>query len=357
MREVLEKVLFQNTVQDYLLALGVILVGIVMIGIFRRTILARVREWTRSTDSHFDDFVVDSIARFGIPALYFGVVTIGLNLLILTPRAEGILKVASTVVITFLIVRLVSSAILLFLRSFIRRQNQGDEKLKQVGGLMLLINVVIWAVGLLFIFDNMGYNVTTVVTGLGIGGIAVALAAQNILGDLFNYLVIFFDRPFEVGDFITVDNKMGSVDYIGIKTTRVKSLTGEQLIFANSDLTKSRIHNFKRMDRRRIAFTVKVTYQAELDQLKAIPILLKALVEEQSDALFDRAHFAAYGDSSLNFDVVYFVLSTEFNRYMDIQQTINLRIYEEFKARGIEFAYPTQALYWMNQPTEVDRYS
>ena len=148
---------------------------------------------------------------------------------------------------------------------------------QQLGGIMLLMNVFIWAIGIISIFSNLGYDVTTIIAGLGIGGIAIALAAQNILGDLFNYFVIFFDRPFEIGDFIVIDDKKGNVEHIGIKTTRLKSLTGEQLIISNSDLTKSRIHNFKRMYERRIVFTLGVAYEAPLEQLKEIPeiIILK----------------------------------------------------------------------------------
>jgi small-conductance mechanosensitive channel len=211
--------------------------------------------------------------------------------------------------------------------------------------LMLIINIVIWIIGLLFLFDNMGYNVTAMVTGLGIGGIAVALAAQNILGDLFNYFVIFMDRPFEVNDYITVDDKAGTVENIGIKTTRLKSLSGEQLIFSNSDLTKSRIHNYKRMDTRRIAFKVEVVYDTPPELIRQIPALLKEIVSMHPSVQFDRAHFSSLGDSSLVFEVVYIVLSAEYIEYMDIQQDINFQIFEKFNELGIEFAYPTSTVF------------
>jgi small-conductance mechanosensitive channel len=218
---------------------------------------------------------------------------------------------------------------------------------------MLLVNAIIWIIGILFLFDNMGYNVTTIIAGLGIGGIAVALAAQNILGDLFNYFVIFLDRPFEVGDFIIIDEKRGVVEHIGIKTTRLKSLSGEQLVFSNSDLTTSRIHNYKRMQRRRILFNLSVIYQTSHENLKQIPEVLKSIVLEQAEMVeFDRAHFSGYGDSSLDFEIVYFVLDSAYNTYMDIQQKINLRIFEEFKKMGVEFAYPTRTLYVTNQKEE-----
>jgi small-conductance mechanosensitive channel len=179
---------------------------------------------------------------------------------------------------------------------------------------------------------------------LGIGGIAIALAAQNILGDLFNYFVIFFDRPFEIGDFIVVDDKKGTVEYIGIKTTRVKSLSGEQLVFSNSDLTQSRIHNFKKLQRRRIVFSVAVVYQTSQKHLVMIPDIVKAAIEHAGTTTVDRVHFASFGNSSLNFEAVYFVEDADYNLYMDIQQKINLSIFEAFNEKGIEFAYPTQTL-------------
>lgn len=199
--------------------------------------------------------------------------------------------------------------------------------------------------GLVFLLDNLGFRVSAVITGLGIGGIAVALAAQAILGDLFAYFVIFFDRPFETGDFIVVEDKQGAVEYIGLKTTRVRSLNGEQLIFSNKDLTDSRIHNYKKMERRRAVFQLGVTYQTPLEQIREISGLVKQIIENQQDVVFDRGHFTKYGDFSLNFEFVYYILATDYNKYMDIQQTINLAIFELFEKKGIEFAYPTQTLF------------
>ncbi|MCZ7615125.1 MAG: mechanosensitive ion channel family protein [Ignavibacteriaceae bacterium] len=172
--------------------------------------------------------------------------------------------------------------------------------------------------------DNLGFDISAVIAGLGIGGIAIALAAQTILGDLFSYFVIFFDRPFEVGDFITVQDKSGTVEYTGIKTTRLRSLSGEQLVFSNHDLTNSRIHNYKKMERRRVVFTLRVIYQTTAEQIESIPKLVREIIESQQDVAFDRGHFASYGDFSLNFEFVYFVLEADYNKYMNIQQAINI---------------------------------
>ncbi|HEY0668979.1 MAG TPA: mechanosensitive ion channel domain-containing protein [Sphingobacteriaceae bacterium] len=345
MIDLLDKVYFRNTVNDYLIALSIVLIGTSLLTLFKKKFFIKIKQWSGRTTNNFDDFVVEAVDRFGIPALYFTLIYIGLSYLTLSPRGATILTVATTVVITFLVIRLLSAVILILLKSYVRRQERGEEKIKQLSGLMLIINVVIWVIGILFLFDNMGYDVTALVTGLGIGGIAVALAAQNILGDLFNYFVIFMDRPFEVNDFIIIDDKMGTVEYIGIKTTRLISLSGEQLIFSNSDLTNSRIHNYKRMERRRIVFRLGVIYETSPENLKQIPSILKAAVEEESLVQFDRAHFHSFGDSSLDFEIVYNVLSSEYNNYMDAQQAINLRIYEKFSQLGIGFAYPTTTVY------------
>ncbi len=205
--------------------------------------------------------------------------------------------------------------------------------------------VLVWALALLIALDQLGFNVTALVAGLGIGGIAVALAVQNILGDLFASMAIVLDKPFQVGDFIIVDDKPGTVEKVGLKTTRVKSLWGEQLVFANAKLLNSDIKNYKRLQERRIAFGVGVTYETPLEKLRAIPGWLKAAVDAQPDVRFDRAHFKAYGDFSLDFEIVYYVLGPEFNLYMDRQQAINLAIFEKFAAEGVQFAYPTRTLY------------
>lgn len=344
MNEYLDRVYFQNTTLDYLIALGGILLGLLLIKAFKGLILKRVGKWAEKTTSTAAS-LVKGIERFIIPALYVLTFYAGFHYLLLSERVTNILHIATTVVITFLAIRLISSFIMVVVRSYFRRQDEGEERVRQLGGLMIIVNIIIWVIGLLFLFENMGFDVTAVVAGLGIGGIAIALAAQNILGDLFNYFVIFLDRPFEIGDFIIIDEKKGVVDFIGIKTTRLKSLSGEQLVFSNSDLTNSRIHNYKRMERRRISFSIGVIYQTTHENLQKIPAVLQSIVEEQEQAEFDRAHFSAFGDFSLDFEIVYFVLSADFGVYMDVQQTINFRIFEEFRKMEVEFAYPTQTLY------------
>jgi small-conductance mechanosensitive channel len=345
MKEILETIYYRNTVQNYLIALAIIVVGISIIRLFRKSLLNRLKKWTATTETKFDDYLISGIEKFGLPIFNFVIIYFALHYLTFSERVEKWIGNALVVVFAFYAVRMLSSFVQLSLESFIRSKEDGEEKVKQLGGIMLIVNAMLWSIGLLFIFNNFGYDVTAIVAGLGIGGIAIALAAQNILGDLFNYFVIFFDRPFEVGDFITVDDKKGTVEYIGLKTTRVKSITGEQLIFSNSDLTNSRIHNFKRMDRRRIVFAFGVIYQTPPHLLEKIPSLVRSIVEAQPTVTFDRAHLQKFAPSSLDYEVVYFVENSEYNQYMDIQQTINMQIFKTFAAEGIQFAYPTQTVF------------
>lgn len=216
--------------------------------------------------------------------------------------------------------------------------------LGSLGIVGVVVSAVIWVLVALMTLDNLGIDVTALMAGLGIGGIAVALAVQNVLGDLFASLSIALDRPYVVGDFLSVGDFLGTVEDIGIKSTRLRSLSGEQIVMANSDLLSSRLRNYGRMQQRRVVLATGVTYETPAAQVERIPQLIRAIVERQEDVRFDRSHFSAHGDFALQFETVYFVLSADFNRHMDIQQKILLAIHREFESQGIEFAYPTQRL-------------
>ena len=211
--------------------------------------------------------------------------------------------------------------------------------------LTVLARIGLWAALLLLALDNVGIDITALVAGLGIGGVAIALATQNILGDLFASLSIVLDKPFVVGDFIIVGDLLGTVEHVGLKTTRVRSLSGEQLVFSNADLLDSRIRNFKRMTERRVVFNLGVTYQTPEERLAAIPGLLRGIITSEPGVRFDRAHFKEYGDSALTFEVVYFVLDPDYNTYMDTQERINFAIFRRFGGDGIDFAYPTRTVH------------
>ncbi len=345
MQDFLSQTYFGNTVLNYFIALGIFIVGIIVIKIFKTIVLNRLKKWSESTETQIDDFLVRGIQRTVVPLLYLGAFYLAIEYLKIDPDTMGIINKIAVIIFTFFLLRAISSVIRFSLSAYVKRKGGEESREKELRGISTIIGLVIWTVGLVFLLDNLGFRVSAVITGLGIGGIAVALAAQTILGDLFAYFVIFFDRPFVIGDFIIVGDKLGSVEYIGLKTTRIRSLSGEQLVFSNKDLTDSRIHNYKKMERRRVLFQLGVIYQTTLEQVKEIPGIVRQIIEKQEDTAFDRGHFAKYGDFSLNFEFVYYVIGADYNKYMDIQQAINLEIYKAFEEKGIEFAYPTQTLF------------
>jgi small-conductance mechanosensitive channel len=205
--------------------------------------------------------------------------------------------------------------------------------------------IALWSLVLLMLLDNLGFDVTALVASLGIGGVAVALAMQNILGDVFASLAIALDKPVVIGDFIVLGDMMGTVERVGLKTTHLRSLSGELIVLPNSDLLSSRIRNYKRMFERRVLFGFGVTYQTPPERLRQIPDLLRDIVERQELARFDRAHLAVFGASALEFEVVYFVCDPDYNKYMDVQQQINFGLIAALDRAGVEFAYPTQTIH------------
>ena len=338
---------FENTVEEYLTAAGVFVGVLLVLPIARAIILRRLKAFSERTANDLDDLLHDLLRRvvgpvvYLITALYFG------TLFLTLPENLGVLVQSLVVIILAIKVAQVLQGLAAY---GIRKGTEQTAKKDPTSAAMLknmtwLAQLMIWAATVLFIFDNLGVNITAFVASLGIGGIAVALAAQSVLGDAFSSFAIFMDKPFQVGDFIIVGDLLGTVEHVGFKTTRVRSLGGEQLIFSNSDLTSSRIKNYKRMRERRIVFSLGVVYQTPLEKVKAISPMIKRVIDEHQHARFDRAHFKSFGDFALIYEVVYYVLRPDYNTYMDVQQSMNFRLMEEFKKAGLEFAYPTQQLF------------
>ncbi|MCL4547484.1 MAG: mechanosensitive ion channel family protein [Bacteroidetes bacterium] len=331
-----------NTIQDYIVAAAVIILTVIVTQVIKKIVLTRIQKEKR--DGKRLQFIAKSINGFLIPALYFGALYVAFEFLSFGKTFNKIIELVYELLLTIFVIRFSVTALDYFLGKYFEEKRGGEDG-KRLKPLLSFLNFVIWIIGLLFLLDNLGFQISTIVAGLGISGIAVALAAQAILGDLFSYFVIFFDRPVEIGDFITFDGKAGTIEKIGIKSTRVRSLSGEQLIVSNSKLTSSVLHNYKRMETRRIVFNLGVTYQTKSKQLKTIPGVIKSIIEKQELAKFDRAHFQSFGNSSLNYEVVYFIMSADYTKYMDTQEKINVEIYEQFEKLGIKFAYPTQTVF------------
>lgn len=343
---ILEKIYFGNSIKDYLISIAVFAAGLLAMKLLKQIALKYLQRIVPRTKTKLDDFLLRTFTRTVMPLMYLGIFIVALSGLHIHPAIYRFIKLGSLSFFTIYLALLIIALTQYYLYNHAFR-HLGDAQQRESfsKGVMPAVKIVIWAICLIFLLDNLGFQIKTIIASLGIGGVAIALASQAVLADLFCYFAILFDQPFHVGDFIIVGDFLGAVEHIGIKTTRIRSLGGEQLVFSNTDLTNSRLRNYKRMERRRVLFKLGVIYQTPQDALQDIPAIIKDVITNTPDTEFDRAHFYAYGDFSLVFEVVYYVLAADYNKYMDIQQDINLGIRKRFIERGIEFAYPTQTLF------------
>ncbi len=344
-KEMLNNVYLGNSVLNYLIVLIILVLGVLAIRVFKVFVINRLHRLAQKTKTTFDDFLVRIIEKVAVPLFYLASLFFALSTLNLTDQAQGVVNKVFLAVFVFSIVKFLNLLVVYGFTKYLKKHGQDIALEKSLNTTLRIVKFIIWALAIIFFMDNLGFKVSAIIAGLGVGGIAIGLAAQAVLKDLFSYFSIIFDRPFEVGDFIIVGDLLGTVEYIGAKTTRLRSLGGEQLIFSNTDLTDSRIKNYKRMEQRRVLFQFGIIYQTPYEKLQQIPGIVKKIIEDVEDTIFDRTHFSSYGDSNLVFEVVYYVVGSDYNKYMDIQQSINLAIFKEFETRGVEFAYPTQTLY------------
>ncbi|NJL52975.1 MAG: mechanosensitive ion channel family protein [Hydrococcus sp. SU_1_0] len=331
---------------DYLIAVAILFCAIILIKILRRSAFKRLKKWAAKSENIYDDAIVNILERDLIPIAYIASIYLAIANLALHPILERASEVMMIVISTILMIRLISAVVEYITRIYWINYQRDNVNLEQsINALMPALRIVIWLIGTIFLLDNLGFDISAVVTSLGIGGVAIALASQGVLQDLFSYFSILLDRPFELGDFIIVGDYLGTVEYVGIKTTRLKSVGGEQIIIGNNDLVGSRIRNFKRMRQRRIVFKFGVLYETSTEQLRQIPGWITEIIEQTENATCDRAHFSSYGEYSLNFEVVYFIDTNDYSVYMNAQQEINLAVKNKFAEHGIEFAYPSQTTY------------
>jgi small-conductance mechanosensitive channel len=313
--------------------------------VIRRTLLRHLRARAETSETLVDDSLL-AVARrtkrvfVTLMAIYLALMTLPLS-----DTSRGILNSIAIIVVTAQVAIWANATIKGFIDKTKKRRMEEDPSAASAFGLMgFFSQVAIWSAALLLILTNLGYEIGPLLAGLGVGGVAVAFALQSILGDIFCSIAIVLDKPFVLGDFIIVNDFLGTVENIGIKTTRLRSLSGEQIIFSNADLIGSRVRNFKRMYERRVVFTFGVIYETPLDKLQQIPLTVRSIIDGIDQTRFDRGHFKEYGDFSLNFEVVYYVLAPDYSLYMDIQQHINLRLFAAFQQAGIAFAYPTREI-------------
>ncbi len=332
-----------NTVNEYLIALGVFLALLVFFYLLQRHILKKLRRLAEKTPTDIDNTILNVINKVRPGFYVFLAFYITLQTLTLPETATQIITWILIIWVGYLVV--MAGHVIL---DYIFTQKLPKLELGTKEALRTLNNIAkasLWVLAVLFILSNLGVNVTSAMAGLGIGGIAVALALQNILNDLFSSFSIHFDKPFLVGDFIIIGDKMGTVERIGVKTSRLRALQGEELVISNQELTSAQIQNFKKMESRRAIFNFGVVYRTPTEKLKQIPEIINGVIEKIELAELDRVHFNKFGQYALEFEVVYYTLSAEYNDYMDTQQAINFGIKEAFEAENIEMAFPTQTVH------------
>jgi small-conductance mechanosensitive channel len=335
--------------------IGEILVSIMIFAIFiiLGWIVYRIFEryftkWAKRTKTNLDDEILANIKK----PIYFFVILVGAYyglefLSILEPYSIEVaftFSIVEILLIAFIITRVVNVVITWYGEK--RAKKQMSEHILFV--LKKIINAVVYLFAFLVILAVLKIDLSGIVVGLGVGGIAIAFALQNVLSDAFSAFSIYFDKPFEIGDYIVVGDHSGTVKKIGIKSTRVQLLQGEELVLSNSVLTTSSVRNFKKMRKRRISFSFGVIYATPTNKLKKIPGIIRDIIDsdklEYVDKL-DRVHFTEFGDFSLNFDIIYFLKTKDYVKYKDTQQEINFAIKEAFEKEGIEMAFPTQTIF------------
>ena len=316
----------------------------VLIGLFviRTVILVRMVALSKKTKTKIDDVISEFLHSIGIHVYFFTALFVALQGVSLPGSVELVVDIAILVIIVSQVIRFIEDVVCMVLAERLKRE-QEDAQLP--GVFRITVRILLWSMGFLLILSNAGVDITSLVAGLGIGGLAISLALQNVLSDLFASFSIAVDKPFEIGDFIVVGDHKGTVKHIGMKTTRITALEGEEIVISNAELTSARVQNYKKMKERRIVFNFGCTYDAKPEQMEQITKDVGVIIDDHEHAKVDRVHFFAFGESDLQFEAVYYMTTSDYVAYMDTQQDINIRLMKYFAEQGLEMAYPTQTLY------------
>lgn len=336
-----------NTKEEYLLAFGIFIGLFIVFKVFDSYFISLFQKLTKKTKISFDDVIADFLK--GIKWQFYAYLAfyISLKTLTLPEIVDSLLNYVLVLFVAYYGARGVIKISEHFLDAYALKKKKEDsaEGESMISVLKIIAKVLVWTLALLMVLSNFGVNITPVIASLGVGGIAIALALQSILGDLFGAFAIYFDKPFKEGDFIIVGNDMGVVKYIGIKTTRIQALGGQEIVISNSELINARINNYKRMPKRRVAFKFGVEYSTSSAKLKKINKIVSDIIKGMKNLTLDRVHFKEFGDFSLVYEVVYYINTNDYNKYMDAQQEINFKIKEKFEKEKISMAFPTQTIY------------
>lgn len=345
-REYLSQQFYQNSFERWIIAFIVFLITILLLWLFKTFVVSRIKNIVSKSKTTIDDVLVDAINTISFPLYLTLGLYAGSKVLVLEPWIDDIIN-NITLIIATIYATLAIQKIIIY--SIVRTWSNKKDALNFGNGfesfLRTSTGIVLWSLAIIIILQNLGYDLTTLIGGLGIAGIAVAFALQNVLSDMFAYVTIYLDKPFQVGDFIIFEDEMGTVTEVGTRSTRIQTLQGQELVVTNKQLTNAKINNYGKMPKRRIVFHLGVTYETDRQKLNAIPDMIRKIIRDVDNCTLDRVHFYKFGDFSLDFEVVYYVDTGDYNAYMDVQQNINYAIVEAFDREKIDFAYPTQVIY------------
>ena len=350
--KILAYTFFGNSVEEYIIALAVFILTIVALKFFKRVIIEKLKKLAGRIKGEFDDLLINIVDSIGWSFYVLLALWTAFQFIRLPEKLGNYFSYFVLIVGVYCVVNALREVINFGASTLIQKRQTKGKKV-DVSSINLLSGIlqgILWLIAILFILQNMGFDITILVTGLGIGGLAIAFALQNILGDIFASFSIYFDKPFEVGDFIILGGDLGVVKKIGIKSTRIECLWGQEIVISNKELTETRINNYKKMEKRRLHFGFGVVYETQTAKLRKILDIVTDIFKDIELADLDRVHFKEFGDFSLNFEVAYYVGTGDYNKYMDTQQTINFALKEQFEKEGIEFAYPTQTVFVNKAP-------
>jgi len=341
-----DQLFLDNTVKQWAIAAGIAFVVFVGLRLAAAIVIRRLEAFTNRTRTDFDDLIIELLRKTKGLFIVLVAVWMGSLWLLVNPPLDEWLRRVLGVGLLIQGALWATGVVNYFMGRYRKRQEEEDPGLATAVGILgFVAKGVIWVIFVLLILQNLGVQITALLAGVSVGGIAVALAVQNVLGDLLASLSIILDKPFVIGDFIVVGEFSGTVEHVGLKTTHIRSVNGEQLVFANSDLLGSRIRNYKRMEERRVVFSLGLTYDTPSEKLESATRIIQEVVAGQDQVRFDRCHFKGFGDFSLNIETVFFMTVPDYASYMDVQEAINLDLLRRFQDEGIEFAYPTQTLH------------
>ena len=343
MVDILYQEYYGNTILRYLVVLGITIIGLLILRFIKRMIFSALKKWSKDANK-IVILMLEVSEQTILPLLYVTLLYISILILNMPDKIRIIINNLMMVVFVFFVIRILILIVQKSFIAFVKRQQQGEGQVEQLSGLLLVINIIGWSIGVMFLMGNLGYDITTIIAGLGIGGIAIALAAQAVLGDFFSYFVLFFDKPFDVGDFIEVDGLYGTIMRMGLKTTVFRELVGDELTIPNSTLAKAKIHNYSRMNDRRITFHIHIIKETPLNKVKNFPNLVNKMIQNHPNADLVRGHLLELADFSYKYEFTYYVTDADYTVYLDVQQDFNFGILDILEENDIKLAYPTQKL-------------